>query len=631
MRIEVPEMSLGVEAEALLENTDTSGGSTRHEQYSITPLVGARTRGSVYHPNLLAFDLNGEAGWGWLHDSITGSGPSTTRDDSEELLRYLASVNIFSGKPYNATLVFSRDHTYQDIDVFNTYTVDSKRNSGVIGVNVGDFSLNLDGGHRDETSEGISSTTRVQEYYLNFNGDHKRQFGQTGVIYRYDQFETQVDAGARQDSVLNAISATDSETFGSRRQINSTLGAGYSQYEYSDQQIETVTANEYLTVHHREHLDTYLNVDYSQSDQAPTETSLLKGETGVRHQLYESLSSKFDVHGSYDESSSPGSWAENSRYGIGINEDYRKRLSTWGRLSLGAGFILDHEDHESSGTVETTFEEPHQLYLPTSPNYRPEYLDKPNVILTSVQVIGPNGIPATLGADYILVPAGQLTEIRLVLGSVILNDGDTVRVNYQSESLYNAAFESFNTTLQIRLDLFECLGIYARANWLDNNAPPNTVIQTLTDYVLGVDYTWRWLRTGAEYEDYDSNFNEFTSWRFFQSFNFRPDDSSTFSVDFTESFYRYPAGENQDQYQFITRYHTRLPFALAWYVEGGYNLMDVLGSEQNYGFARTGLTWSRGKLSARASYDYNYQTTRVATSEEVRNRHQFLLYLKRTF
>jgi len=66
-------------------------------------------------------------------------------------------------------------------------------------------------------------------------------------------------------------------------------------------------------------------------------------------------------------------------------------------------------------------------------------------------------------------------------------------------------------------------------------------------------------------------------------------------------------------------------------VEGGYSIQDVLGTEELLGSARTGLSWSRGKLSVRTGYEYNSQYTSSSqwTQELVKN--HFYAYLKRTF
>jgi hypothetical protein len=47
--------------------------------------------------------------------------------------------------------------------------------------------------------------------------------------------------------------------------------------------------------------------------------------------------------------------------------------------------------------------------------------------------------------------------------------------------------------------------------------------------------------------------------------------------------------------------------------------------------ARTGVTWTRGKLSFRAGYEFNTQSTTSGIWSEDRDKHRFFTYLRRTF
>ena len=144
---------------------------------------------------------------------------------------------------------------------------------------------------------------------------------------------------------------------------------------------------------------------------------------------------------------------------------------------------------------------------------------------------------------------------------------------------------------------------------MDNNAPPTVITETLTDLVGGMDYNWRWFRTGAEYEDYDSNFTQYDAMRFYQNFTFQIDRRSSLSFNFNETFYHYSVTGDQTLYQFTTRYNLQLWSSLSCYVQGGFESQDVQGTQQIDGSAQTGLSWSYGKLSVRTGFEYNDQST----------------------
>jgi hypothetical protein len=322
---------------------------------------------------------------------------------------------------------------------------------------------------------------------------------------------------------------------------------------------------------------------------------------------------------------------------VGLAENYVKQVQSWGHLTIGGSVIADHLDDTSSGGVNATIDESHQVYLPTSPQYRPVYLNLPQVILGSIQVTS-GGQQLVQGSDYEVIASGQLTEIRLIVPAsshlqMLLGTSDnlTVAVSYDSNSAINAAYEALTSNFQIRLDLFGRFGVYGRMNWLDNNAPPSVLTQTLTDLVGGVDYHWRWLRTGAEYEDYDSNYSQYHALRFFQNLDFSLSRASSLSLNFDETFYHYAANGDQTMYQFITRYSVQLWSGLSCYLQGGASYQDVFGSDQLQGSAQTGFSWSYGKLSVRAGYEFNTESTTAGQFTEDLEKNRIFAYLKRTF
>jgi hypothetical protein len=236
-----------------------------------------------------------------------------------------------------------------------------------------------------------------------------------------------------------------------------------------------------------------------------------------------------------------------------------------------------------------------------------------------------------------VVASGLLTEIQLIVppsptvAPMLVNEGLTISVSYQSASQNTASYEALTSDVEIRLDLFSRLGLYGRLNWQDNNAPPQVEVQTLTDLVGGLDYNWRWFRAGAEYEDYDSNFIQYDALRFFQNCNFTLDRRSTLSLNLDEGFYHYTSSGDQTLYQFTTRYSLQLWSSLSCYVQGGFSLQDLQGTEQVNGSAQAGFNWSYGKLSVRGGYEYTTQTTTSGSLSEALEKDRIFLYLKRTF
>jgi hypothetical protein len=632
----LPEPSVGLEVDGSEETTRISGVNSVYDTLFITPTVGLKGSGSVYHPNLLAFDFDGELGWGINHMTTTSPGYRQSINESDVLDRYLVEINLLQEKPYNASFFASQDHTYRDYGSFDTFTVDSSRYGGRMNWDSVNFSINTDFGYRDETDTGLVDSSEVQETYFNFLGINKRQSGQTTVTARLDMFDNILNFGTL-TSDNESVGIADEETFGSRKQITAATGVTFSHAEYTSQQVDSINATENVNINHRPNLDSYLIFDFEQDYLHPDSDTYVQGSYGVRHQLYESLTSTADVHGSYQNNSAGPDSSTTDLYGVGLSENYQKRLQSWGHLTIGGGIVADHLDDTSNGGTFGSIDESHQVYLPTSAQYRPAYLNRPSVIAGSIQVTAAGQLLVE-GSDYETITSGQLTEIRLIVPpsshlQAILGSSDNVAisVSYQSVSAINAAYEALTSNFQIRLDLFDRFGIYGRMNWLDNNAPPSVLTQTLTDLVGGVDYHWRWLRTGAEYEDYDSNYSQYNALRFFQNLDFNLDRRSTLSLDFDETFYHYAQNGDQTMYQFTTRYSIQLWSSLSCYVQGGCSWQDVFDTQQMEASAQTGFSWTYGKISVRAGYEYNTDSTSSGVFSEDREKNRIFAYLKRTF
>jgi hypothetical protein len=625
LRLDIPQASVGMDIEGLRENVTANSSTSTHESFLLVPEVGLRLQGSVYHPNLMTFDLSGQGGVGWAYDSVTSPGYSQVRNESQNLFTYLATVNFLSAKPYNATFSASQDHTYNNYDFFNTVTADSTRYGGRVAWSTKAFNLSTDVGYRDLYTSGLTGTSDVQETYLNFNGLSQRDHGSSTLTYSYDDFANQLNSGAAQTSLSQSVGTSDSETFGSRGQITASTGASYGWAEYTFQHTETFNATENVTVKHRPNLETFLALNYQLSHLYPAASSMFQGTAGVRHQLYESLTSTLDVHGNYSDVSGDGSSALSDRYGVGLSEAYSKRLGSWGRLSLGGSAIVDHEDHNSSGAGALTIvNEAHVLQDTTV-----TFLSNPRVLTSTILVTGSGGVPVYVnGVDYRVMPEGELTQIQRIPTSVNLLNGASILVSYQSDSLYTSSFDTLNGSAQFRLDLFNLVGLYGRLNVVDNNAPSEALAETLTDLVGGADVSWRWLRAGAEYEDFDSSFTKYRAARIFETFSFQLGGASHLGLNFNQVFYRYPSEQQQTQLQFIGQFRTQLSSWLSWNVEGGYYRQDALGIQQDLAAASTSLVLTWGKLTFKAGYQYNYQWIEPA---ERRDRNFFYVQLKRDF
>lgn len=187
-----------------------------------------------------------------------------------------------------------------------------------------------------------------------------------------------------------------------------------------------------------------------------------------------------------------------------------------------------------------------------------------------------------------------------------------------------------NEVFQIRFDLWKNLwGIYARMNLSTHNAALELRVQRLTSYAFGTDLNWRWLRAGAEYEIYHSDQSDYTALRLFQSFSFRPDDSSTVSFELSEGRTDYQSVKRQEEnYRFITLYHRSLSSRLRLDLDGGIHLRKGRDVEQTLATARPGIEYVIGRTTVKAGYEFEHQ---LFLNREERNKHLLFLRIRRVF
>jgi hypothetical protein len=314
----IPEPSVGLELDGSEETTRISGVKSVYDTLFITPTVGLKGSGSIYNPNLLAFDFDGNVGWGWNQMTTTSPGYRQSINESDELNRYLVRVSLLQEKPYNATFFATQDHTYRDYGSFDTFAVDSSRYGGTVNWTTQYLTLTSDFGYQDESDTGLVDSSEVKETYFNFLGIYKRHSGQTTLTGQWNEYDNILNFGNTLTSMTESVGLADSETFGSREQITASTGVSFSHAEYAAQQSDMINATENFSIHHSPNLESYLNFDFQQNDLQPATETYLQGTYGLRHQLYESLTSTADVQGDYQDNSAATGSSTTDLYGVGL-------------------------------------------------------------------------------------------------------------------------------------------------------------------------------------------------------------------------------------------------------------------------------------------------------------------------
>jgi hypothetical protein len=638
------QVSAGVYAEGMWQETRIEGGeAVTYTRTFIGPSIGLQGHGSIYHPNFIRYTMVSDGAFGWAQDHFSGAGSGTTDE-----LRYFGSaaldLSVLPGKPYNGGAFASYDHNYRDTDFFSRVLVETARVGGRATYETGPWTATGFYVHRDERyssryDDGIDGTggdelsNSIQSDTLTLNGRHRRERGETALDYTFNQY-TRDDLGRVGIGTDHSITASDTEILDDRGRFRLQGSVGYIHRDTGVETSDEYLATTELAAEHRPNLSSFYTASYDHFEIDSFETDSYTAQAGLTHRLYESLTSGLIFRASSVENQDEGSEGYVRRIGGGITESYTKRLTEDHRLRLEASGFLEHteQDQDLDQTVlARAVNERHQI-LPAGENGAPSqsfFLNRPDVDpLTIVVTDQFDTVPGFVeGLDYQVIPLGSRTEIHWLrppgpgVPTVVL-------VDYQFEPTAGGSYETLNQNYLVRFDLWNnLLGIYGRAGISQNNASEDLRVIEFVNWAVGADFTYRWFRAGAEYQLYDSSESDYRTLRLFQSLNFRPDDSSTLSLDFTETWTEYlDSNREEEDYRFITRYFRALSRRLTFNADAGVAYRTAFGEDQLLSTIRPAIRYVVGRTTIESGYDFQYE---LFLNREERQKHLLFVRLKR--
>jgi hypothetical protein len=599
-----------------LRRTVEGAEAQRTEYTLIEPVVSFTANGSVYHPNLVAFRVTPEIGYGWYDKLDTERDPETGQQ-SDELQNYLAQVDILNEKPYAVHLSASRQELVRDDDFFTREKVDYTLYEAQGGYSEGPVPFSVVGRHREETRSTTETYSEDKEDTLGAGATYERSAnGSTELRYDLEDFEYR-ERGFDLNSGLRQVAAiSDRARFGKgdRSRLNSFLS-----YEDLDRDVNDTTFllyREDLYVLHADRLQSHYHYTFSDRGTDGAHNREHDARASLDHQLYESLYSTVEVLGEQWTDSGRGNGQETLRYGGGFRERYTKKLPEDGRISVHGGRRLIWEDRSGSGGRQEIFDERHALS-----DGEVTLLNQPDVDPGSVVVTASSGTTIYReGLDYLVLPRGGQTQIERVIGGRIPN-GSLVLVDYTAAGLTSDEFTSVEDAYGARLDLWNrLLGVYARRQQVRHDGVESSVVEEIDTVVAGVDTTGPWFRAGAEYEKDDSTFSPYTAYRFYQGADFHPTLRLSLALNFRQQRARFEdGGEDEETYSFIGNGRYRASARLTLSIEGGAHYERGIGQSDRDRTLYTGrlaADYWIGRVTARLVYEYEEEVYSTEQAEE---------------
>jgi hypothetical protein len=614
-----------------------SGFSSSYSRRFEGVLLGWGVDGSVYHPQLVRYELSGEGALGWANETTdTSTGTSLHRSEFEFLGNFTGNASVLANKPYRGNLYVTSSHAFRDYDFFNRVRVDSLRYGANSGYSRGPvpFTISL-ARYAEDTDPSSGSAVSFRQTALTLDARNDRATG--GSTFRYGLTDFERSAGSSLVSGIDhAFGLSDREVFGSAKKIEWRNNASYSTREQTRAPSalagnDAFTADSHLAIEHPHRLSSAFDTHYLRNDAATTVTENYDAAAGVQHKLFASLTSGLRAQATKYSSRRPAGDFESTQYSGSWSEAYTKKLTATARLSVGGSLGYSHTDQQSSSTIQAIGEK--HAFSGGGPFMDSFFLNLLNVDDSTIQLWDEGRTIRYLrNIDYSVQKLGGRTSIRLIEPNPDgLTRATAVIVDYDAASQGTGTIDGQFSDAQVRLDLFDGrIGIYARYYSSDNRASDQIVVEDVTSVVLGADYSRNWFRSGVEYEIHEGTFGSYTAARLYQSFTFTPDDSSALNITVSEGATDYEHGQRTEQfYSAIGRYHHGLTRHLGFDLEAGVSQRFGSLVDQFQAAVRPTLNYSIGQLSAKLAYDFEYRQSDITGEERIK--HMLTLRVSRWF
>ncbi len=521
------------------DNKDTSPMQTLQQRRTrYEEVLDLRGRGSVYHPNLLEFDLRGSFGPSQEFFRGDFEGAANTIP-----YQYDADLNFLQRKPYRFSLFANRAENTISRQFFEPIKMESDYYGGYFTFrnDALPLSLRLSDSHTREDSSDYRSdrSERTAEFRASnrLKDDKDKDLLQSDFSYTYKDLTENVFVTRE----LSSHSIYLNNTLQSGR----VDGLSAISYDNTSGDISTqlLQMNESFSVNHTDRFTTFYDYNFSKSSTDDFSTTTQRGDVGLHHRLYDSLVTELKGEISQTEATDSQEFYRGAEASVA----YRKAVPG-GRFSAGYNFLYRMVNREApAGVIRVVGE---RIVLLDS---RRTFLSNPNVVLSSVVVRDVSGLVLLLDIDYRLIIGGNLVEIQ----RVNIPDNTPVLVDYEYSTPPTLDYDVKTSSVNLRYDFQDMLSFYygylstrqERASGAPRPEDANALPDTLRS-LYGAELRWRWFTLGTEYEDDSSDLNPFSAWRVRGSFSVSPTYSSRFGLSASNSRTEYKTDGN------IMRYDT---------------------------------------------------------------------------
>lgn len=514
---------------------------SRHSQgtsHRYTEGLKMASRGYLYHPALLVFDLSLEPKWEQQRAKYEPGQASAVSSffldygfDGTLLQRQPVSVQLLARQNTSTTSSSLNPATTSDTSVYGATLVYASRK----------FPSRLSYTHNEQNQEGfysstqssdtmrLSSSNRAERYHTNLNADWVKRWREAqgpGQASENASFRLTNSLDVTADRRMRLSSALSTNRTEVQDQISSNLALNESlAWQHTDPQKRLQIRSKYTARY------TFNSTSYTDGATKRSEDIPLEAGVSLSHLLYENLVSSLD--GNIGHHKFEGGHAQS--YGGGVNFAYSRRVPV-GTISLNLGQNYQVSDRTvTADYMEVTRLAPELLtfdQLGARLANRHVDLDRP------VELFRSDGFTYAMLSDYDIVPVGDFVEIRPVMGSVLSDDlgnGERVWASYSYSSDPSARLGTLTRSFGAGLSLWSVLDLRYRLARTEGEllagTPPDHGLADDTMQSVSAQLTYRWSDTLLTYDDEQrAAGNSMRRWQARQKFSWRPRNNISLSV-----------------------------------------------------------------------------------------------------
>ncbi len=622
---------LETDIEAERDTYDSKGinGKIESTRLYVSPRIGIGWNNYIYHPYLLSYSILAEPGYVWEHRDLNNQG----HQSDEFIVNGTATATLLQVKPYATTVSYSRSHEEVKYDFFNTATVDLEGFGATTGYRDGPVPVTASFSKTHEESVEFDQKSITDQTLVNLSARNERKDQDvTALDYQYNEFNRETalaNTSLLSQNTYNHATLTDAEHF-EHSFLNSSV-------RFNDRQAQTssssdVNVSEDYKVEHSPNLHSYYDYSFSHFSGDGYDSDQNYAIAGLQHQLYESLGTGVEVHGSTLNSRADASSLDSFSVGSTVSADYTKRIGSWGRLTINNSSSYNYNEQDTRGAEVVVANESYTV--PLNGLVR---LTQPRQI-SIASVTDASGNPLQAGLDYNVIRATDPWQIQIITtGPSHIQSGSIILVTYTIQSNPSGHYSVEANQAYVRLSLWgDLTAVYVRYNVAGSQASSSDfLIQDEELLETGIEFNWHNLRLNADYINDHTTLFDYVSYNLVESYSITLFSDSHLGIDLNQQWADNSFGtgtatnvtEHMTFYSYMLHYDWRPIPSLTWNVEVGYRQQRGLGLDQDLFAARTYLNWYFGKLQAHFGYEHGFQDIQG----ESRDRDFLFLKARRSF